>query len=258
MKLPISIFIITKNEEERLPVAINSVKHWVDEVLVIDSGSTDRTVEIAKELGAKVTFNKWEGFGQQKIFGENLCKNKWILNIDADEEITVEVRNNIAKKFENGIEPEEAAFTLYWKMLFLDQANPPRIGVTGSFIRLYNKEKSGFRDNSIHDSVVVRREGKIGAIPGYVHHRCFKSLRHWSDKINNYSSMQAEEWVKKGRKKPSARIFYEPFFAFFKSFLLRKYFLYGTNGFMASLMYAYSKTLRLAKVRELYNKKENG
>jgi glycosyltransferase involved in cell wall biosynthesis len=95
MPLPVSVFIITRDEEERLHFAINSVKGWVDEVLVIDSGSTDKTCEIAEKLGAKVTYNEWKGYGQQKIFGENLCRNKWVLNIDADEEITDEVKNNI-------------------------------------------------------------------------------------------------------------------------------------------------------------------
>ena len=252
MKLPISVFIITRDEEERLAFAINSVKDWVDEIIVVDSGSTDKTVEIAKQLGAQVTFNEWKGYGQQKIFGEGLCRNKWVLNIDADEEISAEVKNNIFKLFENGREPEEAAFKMFWKMLFLTQKEPPAIGVTSSFIRLYNKEKAGFRDSSIHDSVILKGDGKIGVINGYVNHRCFKSLKHWADKINSYSSMQAEEWLAKGRAKPTIRIIFEPFFAFLKSFILRKYFLYGIDGFMASLMYAYSKTLRLAKIRELY------
>lgn len=253
MRLPISVFIITKDEEERLHYAINSVKDWVDEVIVIDSGSKDKTIDIANSLGAKTVFNEWQGFGQQKIFGEKLCKNKWVLNIDADEEITEEVKNNIINLFENNKEPEEACFKMFWKMLFLGQDKPPAIGVTSSFIRLYNKEKAGFRDSSVHDSVVLKTSGNIGVINGYVNHRCFKGLKHWADKINNYSTMQAEEWVAKGRKKPSIRIIFEPVFAFFKSFFLRKYFLYGIDGFMASLMYAYSKTLRLAKIREIYD-----
>jgi glycosyltransferase involved in cell wall biosynthesis len=252
MTIPVSVFIITKNEEERLGFAINSVKGWVDEIIVIDSGSTDRTIEIADGLGAKVVFHEWNGFGPQKIFGEGLCRNDWILNIDADEEITETVKNNIIALFEDGRLPGEAAFRMHWKMLFLTQQKPPELGVTGSFIRLYDKHRAGFRDSTIHDSVILKSDHAIGEIEGYVNHRCFKSLKHWADKINLYSTMQAEEWVGKNRKKPSLRIVFEPFFAFFKSFFLRKYFLYGIDGFMASLMYSYSKTLRLAKVRELY------
>jgi glycosyltransferase involved in cell wall biosynthesis len=258
MKLPISVFIICKDEEERIEYALKSVEAWVDEIVVIDSGSVDKTLEIAKKYTSEIYFNQWQGFGAQKIYGETKCKNNWILNIDADEEITEEVKNNIFKLFENGKTPSESAFKMHWKMLFLTQKFAPKYGVTSSFIRLYNKQKAGFRDSTIHDSVVVKDSGNIGEILGYVNHRCFKSLRHWADKINYYSSLQAEEWVAKGRRKPSIRIVLEPVFAFFKSYFIRKYFLYGIDGFMASIMYAYSKTLRLAKVRELYKLKDLG
>jgi glycosyltransferase involved in cell wall biosynthesis len=258
MKLPISVFIICKDEEERIEYALKSVEAWVDEVIVVDSGSTDKTLEIAKSYNAQIYFNEWHGFGAQKIFGESKCKNDWVLNIDADEEITEEVKNNIFKLFENGKSPNESAFKMHWKMLFLTQKSAPKYGVTSSFIRLYNKQKAGFRDSTIHDSVVVKDGGNVGEILGYVNHRCFKSLKHWAEKINYYSTLQAEEWVTKGRRKPSLRIVIEPFFAFLKSYFARKYFLYGIDGFMASIMYAYSKTIRLAKVRELYKLKSLG
>ena len=82
--LPISVFIITKNEADRIAQVINAVKKIANEILVIDSGSSDETCKIAAGAGAKVLFNKWQGYGQQKKFGESKCINKWILNIDAD------------------------------------------------------------------------------------------------------------------------------------------------------------------------------
>ena len=84
----ISAFIITKNEAPRVAKAINSIKDIVDEIIVVDSGSTDDTVRIAESLGAKVVFNEWPGYVKQKSFAESLCKNNWVLNIDADEELT--------------------------------------------------------------------------------------------------------------------------------------------------------------------------
>lgn len=253
-KLPISVFIITKNEEERLPKAIQSVSGWVDEILVIDSGSEDNTVEIAKNLGAKVTFNKWQGFGQQKKFGENLCKNDWILNIDADEEISGELKQEIFELFETGEIKKYSAFKMHWKMLFFTQEKPPVFGVGSSFIRLYNKQKASFNESAVHDSVIVEKqyEGDIGELKNIVYHRCFKSMKHWADKINYYTSLQAEDFYEKGRKVGCLRIIIEPFFAFLKAYFIRRYFLYGIDGFLGSLMYSYSKTLRLAKVREIY------
>ena len=257
-KLPISVFIITKNEEERLPTAIKSVKDWVDDIHVIDSGSEDSTIKIAEELGAKTYFNEWNGYGKQKIFGESKCKHKWILNIDADEAISPELKNEIGDLFKNDNEPSLPAYKMRWKMVFLGQEKPNKIAANSYIVRLYNIKKAGFRDSTIHDSVILKEgvEGEIGKFKGIIYHRCFKNLTHWTDKINFYTTQQALEWLDKGRKKPSnLRVVAEPFFAFFKSYIIRKYIFLGIDGLIASVIYSFSKTLRLAKIRELYDLK---
>jgi glycosyltransferase involved in cell wall biosynthesis len=255
-KLPISVFIITKDEEERLPKAIASVIDWVDEVIVVDSGSTDKTIEIANKAGCKTMFNEWKGFGAQKVYGEQQCRNNWILNIDADEEISPALQNTIKKLFENGAKPQAHAFKMHWKMIFFGQSHPPKFAVGSSFVRLYNKEFAGFSTSTVHDSVIVRDESKIAEIKtAFVYHRCFRSMHHWADKINYYSTLQAEDWVAKNRSVSSFRIIIEPFTTFLKSYFVRRYFLYGIDGFLGALMYAYARTLRLAKVKELYRLK---
>ena len=93
--VPISCFIIAKNEELSIERSIKSVKNICDEIIVVDSGSTDRTIEIARNLGAKVVFNEWPGYLAQKIYGESLCSHDWVLNIDADEEITEKLQEEI-------------------------------------------------------------------------------------------------------------------------------------------------------------------
>ena len=100
-KLPISCFIIAKNEADRISKTIESVIDIVDEVIVIDSGSTDGTQNLAKELGCKVFFNKWSGYGPQKRFGEDCTKNEWLLNLDADEYLSHEIKSEILQTFEN-------------------------------------------------------------------------------------------------------------------------------------------------------------
>src|SRR4030042_3183310 len=108
-KLPISVFIIAKNEADRISVAILAVRDWVDEVIVIDSGSSDDTVAVSVSLGARVVFNEWRGYGPQKVFGESLCSNEWLLNLDADEEISPQLGTEIRALFGQG-EPACSAF----------------------------------------------------------------------------------------------------------------------------------------------------
>ena len=104
-KLPISCFIIAKNEADRIAQTIESVEGLVDEIIVIDSGSTDGTQDLVKELGCKLYYNKWHGFGPQKRFGEDKARNKWLLNLDADEylsnELKAEIRDLFSKKLKS-------------------------------------------------------------------------------------------------------------------------------------------------------------
>ena len=101
--IPISVFIICKNEEDRIGASIKSVTGWTDEIIVVDSGSTDKTVEIAQKAGAtKVVFNEWKGYGPQKNFAQGLCKNHWVFNLDADEEVTDSLKEEIIDLFKSG------------------------------------------------------------------------------------------------------------------------------------------------------------
>lgn len=252
-KVPISVFIIAKNEEERIPYTLRSVIDWVDEVIVIDSGSEDNTVAIAENIGATVVFNAWPGYGQQKIFGEGCCRNDWLLNLDADEELSAELQANIRALFEHG-EPECSAYRLHWKMLFrVEDRTPPPFAPGSSCIRLYNKQRAGFRNSTVHDSVMVHT-GKTGTVKGYFYHRSFKNLDQWTAKINFYSTLQAKDLFAKGRNPSVWRLLSTPFFAFFKAYILRRYFIYGVDGFIGSFIYAYARLIRLAKARELFYK----
>jgi glycosyltransferase involved in cell wall biosynthesis len=252
MTLPISVFIIAKNEEDRIHYGINSVRDWVDEVIVIDSGSTDNTVKVAKKLGAKVVYNVWKGYGQQKIFGEELCKNQWILNIDADEEISPMLAAEIKKLFAHG-QPKHDAYYLNIKLMTIHSKRPSLFAPTTDAIRFYNSRVAGFRESTVHDSVILRKpnKGRIGRLHKPVYHRCFRSLTHAVEKINSYTSMQAADMRARKVLPSGLRIVFEPLVAFCKAYFLRRYCLYGVDGFVESIVYAFSRTLRLAKTREL-------
>jgi glycosyltransferase involved in cell wall biosynthesis len=252
--VPLSVFIIAKNEADRIVSPINSVISWADEVIVIDSGSVDETVAISKALGARVYFREWEGYGQQKIYGETLCRNDWILNIDADETVSAELAAEIIAMFAGGAVPAFPAYHLPIKIVSRFAEKPGRFAPSNSPVRLYNKCAAGFKDSIIHDSVVSKngRSFQEGWLRGIVHHRCFRSYRHAVEKINFYSSMQAEDMLQKGRCPSMLRLFFEPVVAFLKAYTVRRYVLLGADGFIESIIYAFARTLRLAKAREKF------
>lgn len=124
---PISVFIITKNEADRIENVINLVKEIADEILVIDSGSSDDTVKIASKAGATVIFNEWNGYGAQKIFGEEKCKNNWILNIDADEEVSQELCSEIKEIFSQNKQENLAGFRVKIVNKFRFEEKPKKL-----------------------------------------------------------------------------------------------------------------------------------
>lgn len=257
-KLPISVFIIAKNEADRIPVAIRSVRDWVDEIHVIDSGSEDDTIKLSRELGAQTHFRAWSGYGQQKVFGESRCRNDWVLNIDADEEVSPELRAEILALFDDtrGRTAENAApacvayrvpvLPLY---PFQDRAHPWT--ASNHPLRLYRRSHAGFSDSPVHDSVLVRT-GNVGKLRGMLIHRSFRSLTHHVDKINFYTSAQAEDLFQKGREPSRAALLLTPPLAFLKSYVLRHEFVNGVDGIVISFMYAFQRFIRLAKARERF------
>jgi len=251
-RLPLSVFIITRNEADRIARPIVSVRDWADEVLVVDSGSTDGTVELARSLGARVVHHVWQGYGPQKRYGEATCRNDWVLNLDADEEVDDALRAAIVAVFEGGRSlPDCAAFRLYWKMVHFADDRPRRLAQRRSFVRLYDRRKASFRDSIVHDSVVVADGGTVRDVPsGIVLHRSFRSLRHFHDKLMEYAAWQARDMVERGRRPTALRVFIEPALSFARIYLIRRYFIYGRDGLAMARIYAQVRKERLSRARK--------
>ena len=253
----ISAFIIAKNEADRIPRAVRSVRDWVDEVVVIDSGSTDETVKVCEALGARVVFNVWQGYGPQKVFGETLCRNDWILNIDADEEVSPSLRREIEEIVGSTASAMVTGYRLPVLPLYPFQASGHRWTISNYPIRLYRRSSAGFRDSPVHDSVIVR-EGSIGTLKNVLIHRSFRSLGHHLEKINSYTSAQAEDAFSAGRYPSTLKLLFTPIFAFFRSFILRREFVNGIDGVVISYMYAIQRFMKVAKIREIMRIKSIG
>lgn len=255
--LSISVFIITKNEADRIAQVINAAKKIANEILVIDSGSSDETCKIAAGAGAKVLFNKWQGYGQQKKFGESKCINKWILNIDADEEISPELEAEIKEIFSQRISKNVAGFRVKIVNKFRFETQPQKWAYYYNQLRLYNKDLAGFKNSSVHDSVEVRSaKCEILQLKNIIFHQSFRSYSHWIEKLNSYSQMQAQDSFVKGKNPSLLKVFFTPLFTFFKAYFVRRYFIYGFNGIIYSSLFAFSRFAKAIKTRELFREKK--
>jgi len=249
-KLPVSVFIIAKNEADRIALTIESVCGWVEEVIVVDSGSDDSTTEISQALGAKVSFNAWRGYGPQKVYAESLCGQSWLFNLDADEIVSPALRMEIEALFRDG-EPPMSAYRMPFQPIYYARNKGHPATATHSPVRLYRKELAGFKDSPIHDSVVVK-DGRIGKLRSVVLHKSFRNLSDHVQKADFYSSMQAEDMWRKGRRPSVVLMAILPVFAFLKSYILRKEYRNGIEGVIVSHMYAFQRFLRQAKTFEQY------
>ena len=254
--IPISVFIITKNEADRIGNVIKMAAKIADEIIVIDSGSVDETVKISSALGAKVIFNAWNGYGAQKIFGELQCRNKWILNLDADEELSPELCDEITRVFADKIADAVAGFKIKIVNKFPFEQRPKKLAYYYNQIRLYNIDFAGFKNSTVHDSVVLKspHQQQILQLNNIVYHQSFRSYSHWLDKINSYSSMQAKDAFEKNKCPSIVKVFLTPTLAFLKAYFVRRYFIYGVNGIIYSYIFAFSRFVKMIKIREMYRK----
>lgn len=245
-KLPVSAFIIAQDEEDRIGRAVESVRGWVTEVIVVDSGSKDRTRVIAAELGAHVVENPWPGYGPQKRFAEDLCPRNWLFNLDADEEVTEALVREIRALFRDG-EPAMDGYGVRIPDVYPHETEPRRWGFGHSQIRLYDRRKGRFSESTVHDVVELSPAARVAWLKSPMKHHSHRSIASSVEKMNRYSDAQVADMRKRGRKIVTWRLLFEFPLAFLKAYIFRRSFLRGWWGLVISINYAYSRHLRLAK-----------
>ncbi|MFY9255404.1 MAG: glycosyltransferase family 2 protein [Fuerstiella sp.] len=248
-RIPISVYIITKNEEARIERALRSVLDWADEVIVVDSGSTDATVEIASRTSAKVLHRAWDGYGPQKRFAEEQCRNEWVLNIDADEEVSPELAAEMQLAVNSALE-NQAAFRIRVTDMLPGESTPKWHAYSYNILRLYNRDFGRMSDHRYQDRVEVNG-GVTSTLRGRIYHRSFISWKATLEKINFYTSQVAMERVASGRLRLSSiRLWTEFPLTFLKIWVGRRYALRGSMGLAMSVTVAYLNLMRLVKTQE--------
>ncbi|MEM9062291.1 MAG: glycosyltransferase family 2 protein [Pseudomonadota bacterium] len=239
----ISVFIIARNEAARIGRTLSAVA-WADQIVVVDSGSSDDTVAIAEAAGAEVHHRDWDGYGAQKVFAEGLCRNDWVLNVDADEVVSEALAAEIAQAASGA----SAAYRIRILNVYPGDAAPRPFANDYNVVRFYHRSVAGYRDHPLFDRVEV--SGSERQLRAPIHHHPLLSLAHFVDKENRYSSYAADAAKPRGRAALLLRLPFEMPVAFLKFYLLRRHVTGGWKGFMFALTAAFARTLRLAKMLE--------
>ncbi|MCG7201364.1 glycosyltransferase family 2 protein [Marinobacter pelagius] len=252
MKLPLSVYYITQNEEKRLPESLERVCDWVDEVIVVDSGSTDNTLAIAESFGARVVHRPWEGFACQKAYAASLCRNEWVLDLDADEVLSEQLVANIKALFSAPLPEDVAGYRMRWVLCPPNPGHPFRHDKTKKILRLYNRSKAAIQpEKGSNDDRPKVVSGRVLDLKGDVLHRTLVSLEQMERKYCQLSSEQARYLAAKGRKISSPRLFVEFPLKFLKYYLIHRQILNGWFGLSVSITAANRNFMRLAKAREI-------
>ena len=244
--LPLSVFVIARNEADRIGETLAAVRDLTDDLVVVDSGSTDGTQAVAAALGARVLFNAWPGYGPQKRFAEEQCRHTWLLNVDADEVVPPELAARIKGLFAAG-GPAQDAYRLGIGEIFPGEGRPHTLAYTLWPVRLYRKDKGRYSPSPVHDRVDLGPGATVGRLPDVIHHYSVRSLGDQIDKLNRYSDQQADDLDTRNVSIPVWRVFVEFPAAFLKAYLGRRHFVRGTYGFLTAMNYAIARHLRMAK-----------
>ena len=242
-KLPISCFVIAQDEADRITNTIESVIDFVDEVIVIDSGSTDGTQELAKQLGCKVFFNTWSGYGPQKRFGEDCARNEWLLNLDADEYLSDEIKSEILQTFDNNNDNYNF-FSMKVTPIYPNWKRPRLFSASHQCVRLYNKRFGRFSNSPVHDSVQTNNS-KVFYFKNHIYHNSVRSFKHLIEKEESYIQLQSKTLNDKNKIFLFLRIFIEFPLAFIKYYFIRRHFTGALTGLITALILAYYRWKRV-------------
>ena len=248
--MSLSVVVITRNEEAVIRRCLESVS-WADEIVVVDTGSTDRTVEICRGLGANVhESGEWPGFGPQKNKAVSMATGSWILSLDADEWVTPELRAEIERAM--ATPGSTAAFMMPRRSSFCGRFMRHSGWWPDYVVRLFRSGCARFSDDLVHERVIV--EGTTGKLTAPILHEAGRDLHQMVDKINSYSTASSVMRHRTGHRSSLATAVLHGIWAFIRTYVLRLGFLDGREGFLLAVINAENSYYRYAKLMLLAGK----
>ena len=251
----ISLVLITFNEAHNLQRALNNCD-WADEVIVVDSGSTDGTVQLAEQLGAKVHHKVFNGFGEQKHYAVSLAKNDWVFLLDADEEFTNELAQELHSFAQSAAKISEVGFWVPRHFFFLGKLL--RFG--GQYgnlqLRLFNKQHGNYNLAKVHERPML--SGEIGNLKGAMIHYSYQSLHQYFAKFNEYTSAGASEVLAKNKLVRKWKVVFRFPISFIQLYIIKGLILDGYPGFIWALFSSLYPVVKYAKAIEMQKERKNG
>lgn len=242
--MKLSATIITYNEERNISRAIESLR-CADEIIVVDSGSSDRTVEIAGKLGARVVDSAWPGYAKQKNYAAECASHDWILSLDADESLSEALEAEIWRLKKTG--PAFDAYTMPRLAQYLGKWIRHSGWYPDRKVRLYDRRKATWVGDYVHESVKVK--GTVGHLDSNLLHFTCSSLTEHIKTMDRYTTLAAEQLIASGRKVTWGRLICEPPWTFLRTYVIKLGFLDGVEGLAIANMAALYNFLKYAKAR---------
>ncbi len=243
--MKISATIITLNEESNIQDCLESLD-FADEIVVVDSGSRDRTGEICR-THPKVRFHErfWPGYGRQKNIAADLATNDWVLNIDADERISPELKKSILNADFSQYDGFRFARQNYFGKRWIKNCG----WYPDCNLRLYNKTRCSFNERKVHEAVDCH--GPVQKLFGNLIHYTYQNITDYLQRMEKYSTLAAQEIVSKKKKVGLEHILFRPAWTFFRMFILKKGFFEGYTGFLISILYSFYTFSKYSKAKEI-------
>lgn len=253
--IPVSAVLITLNAASQLENTLKSLQ-FCNDLVVVDSGSTDGTLTIAAQFGARVFHQEWKGFGPQKQYAVAQAKNDWVLCLDADEEVTAPLQQAIRHTLADGQRGASAAGSLAgYKMArcnhFLGRYLRHGEGYPDLSLRFFNRQKANWNSEAVHEGVLgLSSEAQFGLLQGDLLHHSAESLGQYLAKQNRYTDIQSSMLAESGKWPSTSKLVLSPVVRFIKFYVVRKGFLDGWAGLVHIAIGCFNSFIKYAKTRE--------
>lgn len=251
-KVPVSVVVLTKNEEERIAQCLESVR-WADEIIVVDNQSSDKTVEIAGKYTERIFVNRMDIEGARRNWAYAQAKNIWVLSLDADERVTGELKEEIAEVLKH--EPKENGFTI------------PRRNYIGNYwvkyggwypspqLRLFRRDKFRYEETAVHPRAFM--DDPCGRLKSDIIHYSYRDLEDFYRKLNNQTTLEAKKWLSRNKPMTLGRFLWRSYDRFMRTYFTKRSYKEGFIGFVVAYNAGLYQFISYLKYRELLMKKEN-